>query len=371
MVAKKKCTRGCKKTVRKSAGKAKSLSYKDAGVDIDAGNEIAGNYLKLMQSTFTKGVVRNDGGFGGMFSLKGFAGYKEPVLISGTDGVGTKLQIAIKMNKHDTIGIDLVAMSVNDILVQGARPLFFMDYVVTDRVNQKVLLEVVKGISQGCKESECALLGGETAEHPDCFPAGEYDLAGFAVGVADKQNLITGKKVKAGDVIIGLDSTGVHSNGFTLARKALLDVGGLSLKRKVADLGCKLGEALLEPTKIYVKPVFKVLDAYLKKGMNPLHGIVHITGGGIVENVPRILPAKCDAVFERGSWNVLPIFDLISKTANVEQAEMDRVFNMGLGMTLICDKNEAANVVKMLRRNKQSCQIVGEVVRGSGKVVYK
>ncbi len=370
MVQKKKCVRRCgeKTTAKKSV---KTLSYKDAGVDIDAGNEIAANYLKLMQATFTKGVVRNDGGFGGMFSLKEFAKYKEPVLISGTDGVGTKLQIAIKINKHDTIGIDLVAMSVNDILVQGAKPLFFMDYVVTDRVNQKVLLSVVKGISDGCVQSDCALLGGETAEHPDCFPVGEYDLAGFAVGVADKANLITGKKVKAGDVIIGLDSTGVHSNGFTLARKALLEVGGLTLGRKIKELGCTLGEALLEPTKIYVKPVFKVLDSYAKKGASPVHGIVHITGGGIVENTPRILPAKCDAVLERASWKVPPIFDLIQKSGNVGDSEMDRVFNMGIGMMLICDKNEAANIVKILKSAKQPCQIIGEVKRGSGKVIYK
>lgn len=350
------------------AGK-KSLSYKDAGVDIDAGNEVAVGYLKLMQSTFNKGVIRNDGGFGGMFGLKEFSKYKNPVLISGTDGVGTKLQVAIKMNKHDTIGIDLVAMSVNDILVQGAKPLFFLDYVVTDRVNQKVLLQVVKGIAEGCRESGCALLGGETAEHPDCFPKGEYDLAGFAVGIADKDRLITGKAMKPGDVIIGLNSTGVHSNGFTLARKALLEKGKLALNKKMPELGKTLGEALLEPTKIYIKPVFKVFDKYAKK-INPIHGIVHITGGGIIENTPRILPKNCNAVIRKGSWPVPPIFELIRTCGNVAEEEMYRVFNMGVGMMLICAKEEAAQVLKTLKGAGQKAQVIGEIKRGTRQVVF-
>lgn len=349
--------------------KKKGLSYKDSGVDIDAGNAVAAGYLKLMQSTFNRAVLRNDGGFGGMFSLKEFAKYKEPVLISGTDGVGTKLQIAIKMKKHDTIGIDLVAMSVNDILVQGARPLFFLDYVVTDRVNQKVLLEIVKGISEGCRQSGCALLGGETAEHPDCFPKGEYDLAGFAVGVADKSDVITGKKIKSGDVLIALPSSGVHSNGFTLARKALLEKGKLTINKKIAELGCKLGEALLEPTTIYVKPVLKVLDKY--KTTAPVHGIVHITGGGIVENTPRILPGKLDAIIEKGSWEVPAIFDVIQKCGGIADSEMDRVFNMGVGMILACKATEANKIVADFKRQKLAAKIIGHVAKGTGKVVFK
>lgn len=348
--------------------KKKKLSYKDAGVSIEAGNEVAKGYLELMKSTYSKAVLSEDGGFGGMFSLKEFKKFTDPVLVSGADGVGTKLQIAIKMKKHDTIGIDLVAMSVNDILVQGAKPLFFLDYIVTDRVNQKVLLEVVKGVSEGCRQSGCALLGGETAEHPDCFPKGEYDLAGFAVGVADKKKVITGKKVKAGDVIIGLNSTGVHSNGFTLARKALLDVGGLSLNKKIPELGCKLGEALLEPTKIYVTPVLKVMEKYGNK--NPVNGIVHITGGGIVENTPRILPKGCSAKIDKSSWEVPAIFKLIQSSGGISDSEMDLVFNMGIGMLLICKKAEAKNVVTSLRRAKQPCQIIGEVVKGDGEVIY-
>lgn len=350
--------------------KKAGLSYKEAGVDIEAGDAVAGGFLQMMRKTFTKGVIRNDGGFGGLFSLTEFAKYKKPVLVSGTDGVGTKLQVALQMNKHDTIGIDLVAMSVNDILVQGARPLFFLDYLVTDRINKQVLLQVVKGISDGCKESGCALIGGETAEHPDCFPKGEYDLGGFAVGIAEEDKLITGKAVKTGDVILGLSSSGLHSNGYTLARRALLVEGGLSVKKKLPELGMTVGEALLTPTRLYVKPVLKVLDKYAA-GKNPVHGIVHITGGGIVENTPRILPKTCNALIRKGSWPVPPVIDLIQRCGKIAEEEMYRVFNMGIGMVLIVDPKEAANIQRSLKTSKQQVQVIGEVVRGKGVVQFQ
>lgn len=356
------------------ARKQKGLSYRDAGVDIDAGNELAGSYLSLMQSTFTPQVMANDGGFGGLYRLKGIQGLfarsmTDPILVSGTDGVGTKLKIAFMLGKHDTVGIDLVAMSINDILVQGAEPLFFLDYVGTGRADKKMLLDIVKGVSVGCRESGCALLGGETAEMPGFYADGEYDLAGFAVGIVEKRRLINGANIEAGDVVLGLPSSGLHSNGYSLARKALLDVGGLKLEQEVPELGHTLGEELLMPTRIYVKPILNALKAYQVK--KPVHGLVHITGGGLIENIPRILPKKYDVNIQLSSWETPAVFDLIQRLGQVEKEEMYRVFNMGIGMVMIVSEVSAEAILRRLKRTGCPAHVIGGVVKGTGKVILK
>lgn len=346
-----------------------SLSYRDAGVDIDTGNALAARYTAMMESTFGPNVVRNDGGFGGLFSLQGLAGiHADAVLVSGADGVGTKLKVAFLLDKHDTVGIDLVAMSVNDVLVQGARPLFFLDYIGTGHCEKRVMLDLVAGVAEGCRQAGCALLGGETAEMPGFYPEGEYDLAGFAVGIVERRHLLDGSTVREGDVILGLPSSGLHSNGYSLARKALLEVGGHALADTLPGFTCTLGEELLRPTRLYTKPVLLALESF--PDPCPVHGIVHITGGGLVENVPRILPKTCDAVFEESAWSSPPIFDAIAKAGEVERDEMRRVFNMGLGMVLLVDPASADAVRGMLLEAGEACHRVGEVVPGSGVVRY-
>ncbi len=353
----------------------KGITYKDAGVDIDTGNELASKYTKLMESTFGSGVVRNDGGFGGLFSLKGLTGrcdffsrfMDEPILVAGADGVGTKLKLAFMLNRHDTVGIDLVAMSVNDVLVQGAQPLFFLDYIGTGRCEKETMLGLVTGVAEGCRQSGCALLGGETAEMPGFYPEGEYDLAGFAVGIVEKSALLDGSKVGEGDVILGLASSGLHSNGFSLARKALFEVGGYSADSEIPGLSRTLGETLLEPTRIYVKPVMKALDL---ADAAPVHGLVHITGGGITENTPRILPANCNAEVKRGCWDIPPIFDVIQKSGNIAEDEMYRVFNMGIGMLVICPPESAAKVKQTLEDNGEKAVEIGRITSGCGEVSY-
>lgn len=349
----------------------RGISYRDAGVDMDAGNELADRYLELMQSTFGPQVLRNDGGYAGLYRLRGIQGLfarhlTDPILVSSTDGVGTKLKIAFAMNRHDTVGIDLVAMSVNDILVQGAEPLFFLDYVGTGRIEKEVIFQVVKGIAEGCRQAGCALLGGETAELPGFYADGEYDLAGFAVGIVERKRLIDGSRVEKGDIILGLPSTGLHSNGYSLARKVLLEVGGLSLDRWIEELGCTLGEELLRPTRIYVRPILDVLRTYRVK--NPVHALAHITGGGLVENVPRVLPPDVDAVFDRKAWPVPPIFDLIRRLGKVEPEEMDRVFNLGLGMVMVVSSFSMAAIRRRLKRLGQPSYIVGRIEKGEGRV---
>ena len=349
----------------------KSLSYKDSGVDIDVANALEDGYFKIIKSTFNPGVIRNDGGFGGLFRLQGAPGlfarrWRDPVLVSGTDGVGTKLKIAFMMNKHDTVGIDLVAMSVNDILVQGAEPMFFLDYVGVGKADKRILLDVVKGVAEGCKQAGCALLGGETAELPGFYKDGEYDLAGFAVGVVERKRLIDGSQVEDGDAIIGLPSSGLHSNGYSLARKALLEAARLKLDEKIPELGKTLGEELLTPTKIYVKPILAAFSAYKYK--RPIRALAHITGGGLIENVPRVLPADCDAEFNLGSWQVPHIFKMIQEAGNVHDDEMFRVFNMGVGMVMITTQAAVETVVKKLRRAGCKASVVGRIVKGSGVV---
>ena len=355
---------------------ANKLSYEDAGVSIDTGNELAQKYLSLMHRTFTPNVQRFDNGFGGLYSLKGLlptltaGGDDEPMLVSGTDGVGTKLKLAFQMNVHNTVGIDLVAMSVNDVLVQGARPLFFLDYIGTGKCDKQTMLGIVEGVSTGCLRAGCALLGGETAEMPGFYPPGEYDLAGFAVGIVARGDMLDGKRVRPGDAIVGLASTGLHSNGFSLARKALLEVGGLKLDQKLPELdGQTLGETMLTPTRIYVKTLLAALERHAAE--KSIHALVHVTGGGLIENTPRVLPDGCGAEFDRGAWEVPPIFKLVQRCGNVDAAEMDRVFNMGLGMLVICDAAQADALCAELNAAGEKAARVGRIVAGENKVAIR
>ncbi|MDR1518727.1 MAG: phosphoribosylformylglycinamidine cyclo-ligase [Planctomycetota bacterium] len=347
----------------------KGLSYKDSGVDIEAANQLEGGYFKLIQSTLIPGAIRNDGGYGGLLRLQGAVGpsgkrWRDPVLVSGTDGVGSKLKIAFSLRRHDTVGIDLVAMSVNDILVHGAEPLFFLDYIGIGKADKRTLLEIVKGTAAGCRQAGCALLGGETAELPGFYAKGEYDLAGFAVGAVERSRLIDGSRVEPGDIIIGLPSSGLHSNGYSLARKALLDKAGLKLGRRVPALDRTLGEELLRPTRIYVKPILSLLARF--RAPHPVHAMAHITGGGIVENVPRVIPADCDAVFNSGAWTVPPIFRLIQETGGVDESEMYRVFNMGLGMIIVTAPKAAEAALAKLAKAGCRGLAVGRIVKGRG-----
>ncbi|MHC4871236.1 MAG: phosphoribosylformylglycinamidine cyclo-ligase [Planctomycetota bacterium] len=349
----------------------KGLTYKDAGVDIDAGNELVSTYMHSMRSTFGPQVLQNDGGFAGLFRLRGTQGLFErkisdPLLVSATDGVGTKLKIAFAMDKHDTVGIDLVAMSINDILVQGADPLFFLDYVATGKVEKKVLAEIVTGISEGCKQAGCALLGGETAELPGFYQEGEYDLAGFGVGVVERRKVIDGQSVEAGDVILGLPSSGIHSNGYSLARKALLEAGKMSLETEVEELGCTLGEELLRPTKIYAQPIVSILRSYKVK--KPVKALAHITGGGLIENIPRVLPANCNAEISLSSFKTPEIFKLVAKCGNVAEKELYRVFNMGIGMVMVVSEVSAASIIEKMHKQNQECIRIGTIVNGGKKV---
>jgi phosphoribosylformylglycinamidine cyclo-ligase len=302
-----------------------SITYKDAGVDIDAGDLFVQKIKPYVKSTFRPEVMTHIGGFGGLFALKK---YKDPVLVSGTDGVGTKLKIAFLTGRHDTVGIDLVAMCVNDILVQGAEPLFFLDYFATGRLKPSEHANIVKGIAKGCKLSGCALIGGETAEMPSFYGEDEYDLAGFAVGVVEKREIIDGSTIKPGDKLIGLASSGLHSNGYSLVRKVLLESSGYTVNDVLPDLGKPLGEVLLTPTRIYARTILALLREY------DIRGMAHITGGGITENTPRMLPKSAQALIYKGTWNIQPIFRLIQKKAGIDDGEMYRDFNMGIGMIL-------------------------------------
>lgn len=312
------------------------ISYKDAGVDIDKGNEAVRLMKDHVKSTFNEGVLTDIGGFGGLFQLN-TENCPEPVLVSGTDGVGTKLKIAMLMDKHDTIGIDAVAMCVNDILVQGAAPLFFLDYLACGKLEPQRIADIVGGVAEGCRQSNAALIGGETAEMPDFYDVDEYDIAGFAVGVVDKKKIIDGHKTESGDVMLALPSTGVHSNGFSLVRKLVFDTAGLSVNDYIDELGCTLGEELLTPTKIYVRDILPLLQKYDIKAMS------HITGGGLIENIPRCINPWLNAVIDV-AWPVPPIFSFLQKIGKVSPLEMHRVFNMGLGFIVICDEETADKI---------------------------
>ncbi len=335
------------------------LSYKDAGVDIDAGDALVERIKPLAKKTMREGVLAGIGGFGALFEVP--KRYKEPVLVSGTDGVGTKLKLAFEWNMHDTVGIDLVAMSVNDVLVQGAEPLFFLDYFACGKLDVDTAVAVVGGIARGCELSGCALIGGETAEMPGMYPAGEYDLAGFAVGAVEKSKILTGRDIKPGDMVLGLASSGVHSNGFSLVRKCI--------ERAAADLPATLDgkpfrQALMEPTRLYVKNVLAALAAH------PIKALAHITGGGLLENIPRVLPEGTAAHLKKGSWPQTQLFAWLQKTAGIDDIEMSRTFNNGIGMVVVIDAASAAACADRLREAGETVYEIGVILeRGDGAAV--
>ncbi len=329
-----------------------SLTYQDAGVDINKGNDLIEKIKPIAKSTARKGVLAGLGGFGAMFELP-INKYKNPVLISGTDGVGTKLKVAEMLNKHDTIGIDLVAMCVNDLIVQGAEPLFFLDYYATGKLNTDIAVSVISGIGEGCKQSGCALIGGETAEMPGMYAGEDYDLAGFCVGIAEKEAVIDGSKVKNGDHIIALGSSGPHSNGYSLIRKVL---------ERTEPTDAQL-QQLIEPTKIYVKSVLSLLKQHT------VHAISHITGGGLLENIPRVLPDDLAAKLDNTSWELPEIFQFLQNTGNIELTEMYRVFNCGVGMILILSAEESADAIKHLEAQGEKAWLIGEIIKNNGEQV--
>ncbi len=332
----------------------KTLSYRDAGVDIDEANSFVEDIKPLIRSTTRKGVLGGFGGFGGLFHLD-TESHPNPVLVSTTDGVGTKLMIAHAMGRHDTVGIDLVAMNVNDLVVQGAEPLFFLDYIATGKIQRERCVDIVRGIAVGCAEAGCALIGGETAEMPGFYGEDEYDLAGFCVGVVEFDKVIDGSDIRVGDVMIGLASSGLHSNGYSLARKVLLDAGGCELSESLSGLEGTLGDELLRPTKIYVRSILNLIKTV------PVAGIVHVTGGGFYDNIPRILHPSLGVRINRGSWPVPPIFDIIRKMGGVEDVEMYRVFNMGIGMILFVHKDHSDEAVEILGAMDERPFIIGSV----------
>ncbi len=338
------------------------ITYQDAGVDVHRGYEAVSKMKEHVKSTFTDGVLTDIGSFGGSYSIAKYMGMEEPVLVSGTDGVGTKLKLAFDLNKHDTIGIDCVAMCVNDILCSGAIPLFFLDYIATGRISPEQVAEIVKGIATGCKESLCALVGGETAEMPGFYKDGEYDVAGFAVGIVDKAKMIDGSKMKAGDVIIGLRSSGVHSNGYSLVRK-IIDTYKLDLNAYCEELGETYGEAFLKPTKLYVKAVMAAKEAA------ELKGIAHITGGGFIENVPRMLPEGVDARINLNAIDAPKVYTLLEKLSGLEINELYNTFNMGIGMMIVTAKEDADKIVEALCKVGEEATIIGEIVEGNKEVI--
>jgi phosphoribosylformylglycinamidine cyclo-ligase len=333
----------------------KPLTYRDAGVDIDAGEQLVANIKPFAKRTLREGVLAGIGGFGAMFEIS--RNYREPVLVSGTDGVGTKLKLAFQLNRHDTIGVDLVAMSVNDILTSGAEPLFFLDYFACGRLEVATATEVIKGIAAGCEQAGCALIGGETAEMPGMYPAEEYDLAGFAVGIVEKSEIIDGALITEDDVLLGLASNGTHSNGYSLIRK-IVEVKRIDLSTELA--GRTLSDLLLAPTRIYVKPVLKLM-----KSVN-IKGLAHITGGGLVENIPRVLPNGLAAHIERGTWPMPPLFTWLKQEGNVADREMYRVFNCGIGMVIAVAAAEAATAEALLGEAGETVWRIGTVRRRRG-----
>lgn len=341
----------------------KGLTYADAGVDIEAGNEAVRLMRGAVRSTFRPEVLADIGGFGGFFALD-TARYREPVLVSGTDGVGTKLRVAMLTGRHDTIGIDAVAMCVNDILVQGAEPLFFLDYLAVGKLVPEKVAAIVGGVAEGCRRAGCALVGGETAEMPGFYGPEEYDIAGFAVGVVERSRIIDGRGIRPGDRLIGLPSSGLHSNGYSLARKVLLEVAGYGVDTYLGRLGRTVGEEMLEPTRIYVKAVMPLLERFTIKGL------AHITGGGLTENVPRILPEGTAVNIHPGRWPVPPVFELIKEIGGVAGAEMLRTFNMGIGLVAVVPGVEAGAVMDYLAAAGEKSYLIGEVVEGKREVNY-
>ena len=342
--------------------KSFSESYKEAGVDITAGYKAVELMKKHIARTMTNGNANDIGGFGGLFELD-LEGIKKPVLVSGTDGVGTKLKMAFLMNKHDSVGIDCVAMCVNDIICVGAKPLFFLDYIATGKNYPEKMADIVYGIAEGCVQSGCSLIGGETAEMPGFYSEDEYDLAGFSVGVVDKDKIIDNTSIKEGDVIIGLPSSGVHSNGFSLVRK-VFDIENADITKPLDELdGKSLGETLLTPTKIYVKPMLKLFEEVTVKGVS------HITGGGFYENIPRSIPKGYGAKINKEDIRVLPIFKLIQKIGNISERDMFNTYNMGVGMSVVVNKEDAEKALEILRNNGEDAYIIGEIVKSDESVI--
>ena len=343
---------------------SRSDSYAAAGVDITAGYKAVELMKQHIAKTMTSGVCSDVGGFGGLFELD-VTGMTRPVLVSGTDGVGTKLKLAFLMDKHDTVGIDCVAMCVNDIICSGAKPLFFLDYIACGKNIPERIADIVKGVCEGCVQSGAALIGGETAEMPGFYPVDEYDLAGYCTGVVDKAKIIDNKTMKAGDIVIALPSSGVHSNGFSLVRK-VFDVENADIKSPVAELGGKsIGETLLTPTKIYVKPVLALLEKVKVKGIS------HITGGGFYENIPRSIPEGLGAKIKKSSVKILPIFDLLAKTGNISERDMFNTFNMGVGMSIVVSKDEADLALEILRENGEDAYVIGEIIASDEKIIIE
>ncbi|MCX7769552.1 MAG: phosphoribosylformylglycinamidine cyclo-ligase [Proteobacteria bacterium] len=332
------------------------MTYKDAGVNIDEGNETVRKIKPLAKATFRPEVLSDIGHFSAFFSLNS-SKYKEPVLVSSTDGVGTKLALAFKSGIHDTVGIDLVAMVVNDIIVTGAEPLFFLDYFACGKLSSEVAEKVISGISKGCIEAGCALIGGETAELPGFYKEGEYDLAGFGVGIVEKNSIIDGSNITAGDLIIGVASSGLHSNGYSLVRKVFFELNNYSIDTYFEELGKTLIEELLTPTRIYVKPVLNILKNH------PIKGMAHITGGGFIENIPRILSQQLMAFIDKSSLEILPIFKIIQKLGNIDEFEMFRTFNCGTGLVIVVSKESADDIVSLFNSMKIKAKIIGEIKR--------
>ncbi|MGA7617012.1 MAG: phosphoribosylformylglycinamidine cyclo-ligase [Thermoanaerobaculia bacterium] len=338
-------------------------SYREAGVDIDAQDEALREVRRVIRDTYKENVLSELGSFGGLYRAD-FGTAEKPILVSSTDGVGTKLAVAHAMNVHDTVGYDLVCHCVNDILVQGAKPLFFLDYFATGRLRPAVMVDVVRGMARACRENGAALIGGETAEMPGFYPEGTYDIAGFIVGVVDEKNLIDGKKVRQGDVILGLPSAGLHTNGYSLARQILIDRLGHDYQTIVPEIGGKVGEVLLAPHLSYLSPLLPLVEE------QTIHALAHITGGGLTDNVPRVLPDDCNARIKAGSWDVPPLFRYLFEKGNVEIEEMFRVFNMGIGMVMILDPEKVSGVIRRLDSLRQKYYFIGNVVKGNGVVEY-
>ena len=337
------------------------LTYLDAGVDVEAGNQLIKNIKQRVERTFTPGVLGSLGGFSGLYSLAGH-NMKEPVLVSSTDGVGTKIRFAVLLNEHRQIGQDCVAMSVNDVVAQGARPLFFLDYIAVGKLDHDHIESIIHGISEACEASGCALIGGETSEMSSFYGDGNYDLAGFAVGIVDRERCVTGETIEAGDIVLGLPSSGLHSNGYSMVRRIVLEHKQIPLDTYIDVLGRTIGEEVLEPTKLYVKPILPLLEENLVKGM------AHITGGSFYDNIPRILPKGLGVTINSDAWPVLPIFKLLQEWGHVESREMYHTFNMGIGMVLVVKSELVERVVEVLETEHEKVYSIGIVTEGDGKV---
>jgi phosphoribosylformylglycinamidine cyclo-ligase len=333
----------------------KPLTYADAGVDIDKADEFVGNIKKIAKQTFRSGVISEIGGFGGMFSLN-MTSMESPVLVSSTDGVGTKLKIAFMLEKHDTVGIDLVAMCVNDIVVQGAKPLFFLDYLSMGKLETKIATDVITGIGEGCRQAGCALIGGETAEMPGFYKDNEYDLAGFVVGLVENSKIIDGSEIHVGDQLIGISSSGLHSNGYSLVRKICFEILGLRVDHYVPEFGKTIGEELLTPTRIYSETIHRIIKDL------PIFGLAHITGGGMTENIIRVIPEGCGVVLHQNSWDIPPVFEYLQKAGNISEKEMMRTFNNGIGMVAVVHEKHTQEILDRLIAMKEQAFVIGEVV---------